>query len=391
VVSRRRYLAAAATALGTGLAGCVAGYRGPSSPPASVGRFPSDLPVSESELVRGALRDAIPAITDPAFASDWSGVSLTARTPDFGVREVSPRLAPFDRVVGVVREEDGEPRARAYPLRVLVWHEAVNDRLGGPLLVTYCPLCGSAVVAERTVDGDVLRFGVSGLLWRDNLVLYDDAEGSLWSQVAATAIRGPRTGTELTLVPASLSRWDAWRAAYPDTEVLLPPPASGTVRGPEAVGRDYTYDPYAAYADNDRVGLGGLSGTEGESRAVADDRLPPKVEVLGVRAGGEAVAYPRPAVERVGVLNDRVGGRPVVVTAAEGTLSAFWRQADDRTLRFRPTADGAMRAGGSRWSRTTGEALDGPHRGTELDRATELPPLFWFSWLDFTPETRVYR
>jgi hypothetical protein len=390
VVSRRRYLAAAATALGTGLAGCVAGYRGPTSSGAGAGRFASDLPVAESELVRGALRDAIPAITDPAFAADWSDVTLTARTPDFGVREVSPRLAPFDRVVGVVREVDGVERARAYPLRVLVWHEAVNDRLGRPLLVTYCPLCGSAVVAERTVDGDVLRFGVSGLLWRDNLVLYDDA-GSLWSQVAATAIRGPRTGTELTLVPASLSRWDAWRDEYPDTDVLLPPPFSGTVRGSEAVGRDYTYDPYAAYADNDRVGLGGLSGIEGEDREVADDRLPPKVEVLGVRAGGEAVAYPRPAVERAGVVNDRVGDRPVVVTAAAGTLSAFWRQVDGRSLRFRPTADGAMRAGGSRWSRTTGHALDGPHRGAELDRATELPPLFWFSWLDFTPGTRVYR
>jgi hypothetical protein len=370
-----------------------------------VGRVPSDLPVPEADLVRGALRDAIPAVTAPAFASDWSGVTLTARTPDFGVREVSPRLAPSDRVVGVVREVDGVERARAYPLRVLVWHEAVNDvfeprskarrtesdgGVGGPLLVTYCPLCGSAVVAERTVDGDVLRFGVSGLLWRDNLVLYDD-EGSLWSQVAATAIRGPRTGTELALVPASLSRWDAWREEYPDTEVLLPPPFSGTVRGSETVGRDYTYDPYAAYADNDRVGLGGLSSIEGESREVPDDRLQPKVEVLGVRAGGEAVAYPRPAVERAEVLNDRVGGRPVVVTAAEGTLSAFWRQVDGRALRFRPTADGTMRAGGSRWSRTTGAALDGPHRGTELDRATELPPLFWFSWLDFTPETRVYR
>lgn len=395
VVSRRRYLAAAGTGLLATLAGCAVGYRGRRTPDGvpGVGRFPTELPVPESDLARGALRDGIPAITDPAFAADWSGVTVESRTPDFGVRELSPRLSPSDPVVGVVREVDGEERARAYPLRVLLWHEAANDSLGGPILVTYCPLCGSAVVAERTVNGETLSFGVSGLLWRDNLVLYDWGGGgeSLWSQVAATAIRGPRTGTELALLPAALSRWDAWRAEHPGTEVLLPPPLSGTVRGPETVAQDYTYDPYAAYAGNDRVGLAGLAGTEGRGREFTDDRLPPKTEVLGVRAGGEAVAYPRPTVERAGVLNDRVADRPVVVTASDGTLSAFWRTVEGRPLRFRPADDGTMRAGRSRWSRTRGEALEGPHRGVELDRATNLSPLFWFSWLDFEPETRVYR
>jgi hypothetical protein len=124
--TRRGPLAGAATVT-VAIAGCLqVSYVGPTGG----GRFPADLPVPESALVRGTPRDAIPAITDPAFAADWSGVSLEAPTVDFGVRRIEPRLAPFDRVVGVEREAvastergksptDPDGRARAYPLRVL--------------------------------------------------------------------------------------------------------------------------------------------------------------------------------------------------------------------------------------------------------------------------------
>ena len=384
MVTRRRLLAGAALGAAA-LAGCVrVGYVGSDDR----SRFPADLPVPDSALVRGALRDAIPAVTDPAFAPDWSGISLEARTVDFGVRRIEPRLAPFDRVVGLVR--DG--RARAYPLRVLGWHEVVNEAFGGSLLVSYCPLCGSAVVARRAVAGTERTFGVSGLLWNDNLVMYDAESDSLWSQVAATGIRGPLTGTELELVPSTLARWDEWRADHPDTGVLLPPPFSGTVvgRGHAAV-RDYTFDPYGAYETNDQVGFAGLRG---EERAVADDRLPAKVEVLGLVRNDEAKAYPRPAVDREGVLNDRVGGTPVLVAVtAGGSLVAYERTVDGGVLAFRPGPgddDGTIRAGGSRWRIATGEALDGPHEGTTLTRANDRPAMFWFSWVDFHPETAVY-
>ena len=399
MVTRRRLLAGA-TLGAVALAGCVqVGYVG-----SSTGRFPGDLPIPDSALVRGAPRDAIPAITEPAFASDWSGLSLEARTVDFGVRRIEPRLAPFDRVVGVV--EDG--RARAYPLRLLGWHEVVNDTLGEPLLVTYCPLCGSAVVArrrvagtERTFEGSgsdatgaskevVTSFGVSGLLWKDNLVMYDAESDSLWSQVAATAIRGPLTGTELELVPSMLASWDEWRTEHPDTEVLLPPPLSGTVvgRGYAAV-RDYTFDPYGAYETNGQVGFAGLRG---EERVVADDRLRAKVEVLGVVHGDEARAYPRPTVEREGVLNDRVGGTPVVVAVTPGgSLVAYERTGAGGVLAFRSgDGEGTMRAGGSRWRVATGKAVDGPHEGATLVRANDRPAMFWFSWVDFHPGTAVY-
>jgi hypothetical protein len=399
MVTRRRLLSGAVPGAAA-LAGCVrVGYVGSDDR----SRFPADLPVPDSALVRGAPRDAIPAITEPAFAPDWSDVSLEARTVDFGLRRIEPRLAPFDRVVGLVR--DG--RARAYPLRVLGWHEVVNDvfeprskarrapsggEFGGPLLVSYCPLCGSAVVARRAVAGTERTFGVSGLLWRDNLVMYDAESDSLWSQVAATAIRGPLTTTELELVPSTLARWDEWRAEHPDTEVLLPPPFSGTVvgRGYAAV-RDYTFDPYGAYETNDQVGLEGMRG---EERTVADGRLPAKVEVLGLVRSDEAKAYPRPAVERERAVNDRVGGVPVVVAVTPGgSLVAYERTVDGRVLAFRSGTendDGTMRADGSRWRVATGEALDGPHAGTTLSRANDRPAMFWFSWVDFHPGTAVY-
>ncbi|ERH11674.1 MAG: protein of unknown function (DUF3179), partial [halophilic archaeon J07HB67] len=211
-----------------------------------------DLPVPEGLLGRGAPEDAIPAITQPAFGNDWSGVEIEARE-GVGNELVTkdPRLRADDRVIGV--ERDGE--ARAYPLRVLNWHEVVNDEFGGPLLVTFCPLCDSGVTAVRTVAGEPTRFGVSGLLWNSDLVMYDAATDSLWSQIAGTAIRGRRTGHRLALVPSEITTLGDWRTAHPDTQVLLPPPASETVGDRDGV-RDYTQNPYASYDSVGRIGIG---------------------------------------------------------------------------------------------------------------------------------------
>lgn len=388
---RRRLLATVAAGGASGLAGCLgdAVSRGdgresatPATPappgPVGPGGLP-DLPVPEDELVRAANRDALPAITDPAFAADWSDVELETRT-EFGVRTITPRLADFDRVVGVVH--DGQ--ARAYPLRVLDWHEVVNDEFGEPLLVTYCPLCQSAVVASRVVDGAATTFGVSGLLWRQNLVLYDARTGSHWSQFAGTAIRGPLTGTTLSLRPATLTTWSAWRADYPETRVLLPPPFSGTVvgRGSPAL-RDYTAFPYAGYETTDRLGVSDAS--------FGDDRLHPKTTVLGIAHDGVARAYPTPAVTTADVVTDTVGGRPVVVTVADDTLVAYDRRIGGRVRSVTPAGPDHLRAAGSRWDRATGRAVDGPHAGAQLTPATTLPPVFWFTWLDFYPDTGVFE
>jgi len=339
---------------------------GQASPPVSLTDV--DLPVARDALEYRLPRDEIPAIVDPVFDTDWRGV--TTDDPD-----THTRLPEFAPVIGVAR--DG--RARAYPLRILDWHEVVNDDFAGPILVTYCVLCGSAVVAERTADGEPTQFGVSGALWRGDLVMYDDATGSLWSQLLATAIRGDLTGHRLTLVESSLTTWGEWQETHPDTQVLLPPPHSDSVRG-RTVTYDYFRPKYSYGGQDQLVGY--------DSR---DGGLTRRTLVVGVTTDGVARAYPFPVVTDEDVINDEVGDLPVVVAAApDGTLAAFDRRVDGGVLTFSGADDRTIRANGSRWERTTGRAIDGPHEGDSLDRANDLPPMFWHGWSNFNPGTEVY-
>jgi hypothetical protein len=393
-MERRGFLAAT---VGTAsvLAGCVVGRLDEPTdgeqPPDSSGSpvlSPDELPVSDIELEVGAPRDAIPAIVDPAFGPDWSGIELDVRTAT-GSKTIRPRLADTDLVVGVDR--GGE--ARAYPLRILDWHEVVNESFDGPLLVTYCPLCRSALVAGRTVRGSATTFGVSGLLYRGNLVLYDDRTGSLWSQIAATAIRGPETGTRLAVEPSTLTTWGRWRETHDGTSVLLPPPWSGTVGGREET-RDYTVDPYDSYETSGATRpFGSLNAAEenaNDYRALTGHH--PKTLVLGIEHDGLARAYPLDAVQRAGVVNDSVGDLPVVVAPVdEGQgLAGYDRRIDGTAHEFSPAGPAHLRADGSRWRRHDGTAVDGPHRGSRLAPATATSPLFWFAWQSLNPETTVY-
>ncbi|MFB6362383.1 MAG: DUF3179 domain-containing protein [Halobacteriales archaeon] len=326
-----------------------------------------ELPLPKDKLNRGAAKDAIPAITDPVFGSDWSNVE-------------ADQLQAEDKVIGVTRGDE----ARAYPLRILNWHEIANDTFDGPLLVSYCPLCGSALTAVRRVKDQETIFGVSGFLWNSDLVMYDKLTESLWSQIAATAIRGPRTGQQLTLVPSQLTSWATWTEDHPDTKVLLPPPKSKTIQG--EVSRNYNTNPYAGYEETSRIGIGSNDLPESKQD------VHPKTQVLGITASGVAKAYPLPAVQEVGVVNDTVGDLPVVVTVAsdEATLVGYVRQINGETLHFEKVSAKHLRADGSSWSITTGRALSGPHEGTKLKLATKKPQMFWFAWLDFHPETEVY-
>lgn len=175
--------------------------------------------VPASEIVSGGLVvDGMKALVDPAMmrAAEVSGLEAIER---------GKYLVPSDKVVGL--EIDGD--VRAYPLRVLVWHEVVNDVVGGvPVAVTYSPLSGGIVVFDRRVAGETLTFGVSGLLLDSNLLLYDRREGnrgeSLWSQLRMRAVAGPAAaaGRELARVPFRLARWDEWIETHPRSAVLAP-------------------------------------------------------------------------------------------------------------------------------------------------------------------------
>jgi hypothetical protein len=190
-------------------------------------------------------------ITDPAFDTSWEGYDLSAK-----YKRVQDQPGLTDEAVVVGLEHDG--RARAYPLSVLWFHEIVNDSFGEPLLVTYCSICRSGLVASRVVDGEPTRFGVSGQLWKPpdryitasakagkafgadrwnasdlpsvidgaNLVMYDERTRSFWSQAIGEAICGEYAGTRLEILPSTLTSWGDWRAQHPATEILLPPPHS---------------------------------------------------------------------------------------------------------------------------------------------------------------------
>jgi len=168
----------------------------------------------------GPPRDGIPASTDP--------VRETVETADRWLED-------DDRVMGLV--VDGE--AVAYPIRILNWHEVVNDVVGGrPVAVTYCPLCGTGVVFDSTLGEQRMLFGVSGLLYKSDVLLFDRRTESLFSQLMLKAVSGPLSGTEPKVVPSLTTTWDAWKARHPDTSVV------SLVTGHF---RDYGTDPYRWY------------------------------------------------------------------------------------------------------------------------------------------------
>ena len=136
------------------------------------------------------------------------------------------RLKDDDRVVGMVIGDE----ARAYPLRVLLYHEAVNDEIGGtPVAIVYCPLCDSLSVVDRRLDGTVHEFGVSGMLVNANVLLFDRGDDSLWSQVGLTAISGPNAGRSLSHLPWEITTAAAWRAQHPDSTVMTFDTRSSTI------------------------------------------------------------------------------------------------------------------------------------------------------------------
>ena len=176
--------------------------------------------VDLSEIMGGGPpKDGIPSIDDPVFKA---------------VSEMTD-LAPKEPVIGLVINGD----ARAYPLRILTWHEIVNDEVGGvPVAVTYCPLCNSAIVFDRRVAGEATTFGTTGKLRNSDMVMYDRATESWWQQFLGEAIVGVRTGTKLEMLPARLESWARFRERNPGGKVLVP-------NNPDM--RSYGLNPYAGY------------------------------------------------------------------------------------------------------------------------------------------------
>lgn len=298
--------------------------------------------MAEHTVVDLLSKDAIPSIDDPTVGQAFEG-------------------DPDEEVIVVERDNS----ARAYPTRILQNHEVVNDVVDGdPVAVTWCPLCASAVVYNRRIDGEVLTFGVSGKLADNDLVLYDRETDSEWKQSSGVCLSGRHAGTTLRVRPAATMTLSSFREHYPAGEILQPP-AWGT--------GDYGTDRFVGYMDSDTVGPGG----DPRLRTTVDDwphEFPPKALTLGLTVGGEARGYPRPVVEEAGgVVADTLGGTALVVFAVPAGFFAYERN----ELAFGRTADGEFRAAGVTWDPVTGRSEDGRTLARVPSRRS-----FAFTWRD---------
>lgn len=324
-----------------------------------------------AELVDVLPVDRIGAIERPVFES-------SAKAGEW--------LDPSEPAVVLRIGED----VRAYPLSILVWHEIVGDTVGGvPVAVTYSPLTNAAVAFDRRVGGRTERFGVSGKLFRSNLVMFDRRTSSLWPQLAGRAVAGPSQGRTLARLPVQIASLKEFRNAYPNGIVLA---------RPEGSGRAYGFNPYEGY-DSRRGSFGGFVAVR------TDPREGPMGRVLGVRQGASARAYPYPILRRARVLAGRLGGRDIVVLWRPGTRSAldtprlrdgrdvgsagaFYAEIGGDRLDLTASADGFRdRRTGSVWS-VLGVATAGPMNGKRLEPALAVDT-FWFAWAAFNPETTI--
>lgn len=319
----------------------------------------------------GPSKDGIPSIDDPSFVS---------------VDAAEAWIEPQEPVIALVVEGT----ARAYPLQILTFHEIVNDRVGGvPVAVTFCPLCYSAIAFKRTLDGEPVEFGVSGLLRNSDLVMYDRKTETLWQQFNGHAIVGDRTGETLARIPSQIVSFAQFAEAYPGGAVLS---------RDTGYSRPYGRNPYAGYDDIDKKPF--------RFRGETDGRLPPMAKVVAISLDRVDKAYPHRITKEHRVIHDTVAGQPLVVWHAEGAVSAVdaWRttqskavgstgvfdpRVDGRTLHFR-YADGRFvdEETGSTWT-ITGRAVSGPLAGRQLDRITH-GDYFAFAWFAFKPETSMY-
>lgn len=301
----------------------------------------------------GPPKDGIPSIDNPKFAQ---------------IKD-SKFISDSDVVIGL--EINGE--AKAYPLFILVWHEIVNDTVGGvPVAVTYCPLCYTNQVFERTINGTKVEFGTSGKLYNSNLLMYDRLTESYWSQALGLAVTGELTGMKLKTIPFDVITWSDWKKLYPNTLVLTTD--TGHLRS-------YATDPYGDYYTDPRI----IFPVENN-----DDRMDPKEIIIGFHENGVYKAYKQNDVERYTIINDEIGDTSILLVSQFSQNSrAFDRNLNGEVLVFE-IKDGLIMDSGtkSKWN-YNGVSISGPLEGKKLSRMS-IEPGFWFEWVAFHPDTEVW-
>jgi hypothetical protein len=275
---------------------------------------------------------------------------------------------------------DYQGMVKAYPQKILVWHEIVNDEVKGEkLAITYCPLTGSAVAFRgRSWEGAMLTFGTSGKLINSNLLMYDRQTDSQWPQILGIAIDGKHKGAVFEEIPLAWTRWSRWRRRYPETLVL------STDTG---YFRSYGKDPYGSY---DQSGTYYDSGAPFFPVMAKDDRHAPKEVVVGVKANGRQMALHKQTLRSKKLANTKLGGVPLAAFYDPDldVVRVFVRRLKDKTINF------SFEKGrivddltGSSWT-AEGRSVEGKTAGTQLKQQASYD-VMWFGWYAFFPETHV--
>ncbi len=321
--------------------------------------------INPSQLLFGAARDGIPSLTNPAFVAAGD--------------ETTGYLLPTDRVIGFQFGEE----TLAIPHNILWWHEIINlDIQDAKVAITYCPLTGTSMAFDREpVNGAEL--GVSGLLFMNNLVMYDrSAEETLFSQIMGKGVCGLRRQTVLPRLAISEMTWEAWQAQFPNTKVV----SSST-----GYGRDYTQYPYGGYEQLDDPPF---------TPQEYDRSRQPKERIVGIEGpNGGFLAVPFLELDALGelaVVNVEVEGESLVVVwdragQSGNTFSRIPQGSGSGAPLTFTVEDGKIFdvETGSRWS-LGGEVVEGPLEGASLGLYAESMTAFWFAWSAFHPDTQVW-
>jgi len=306
-------------------------------------------------------KDAIPPIYNPKFIS---------------VSEAK-YLYDEDLVTSVVINGT----TKAYPIKILDYHEIVSDVIDGKAIaVSYCPLCTSSLVFSRHIDPEKppTQFGVSGFLYQSDLMMYDHATESLWSQIEGECVYGELLGKQLELIPFQLMKWKNWKKKYPNGLVLS---------DDTGFARNYSHFPYGEYGLIDRVFFPTKKKDE-------KNRLHPKTIIYALQADGIAKVYPEDFILNQKIINDKVGQVPIVIAVddQEG-IFAFEAKIDKLTLTFKRTEEGLVdNETQTVWS-FTGRALTGKLAGSQLVRRPDFLRMYYFAWVAFNPaiEVEIYQ
>jgi hypothetical protein len=318
--------------------------------------------IDKSLIVTGCIsgRDCIPALTNPKSIDWWDAVETQA-------------LKMSDLVLGVYINGV----ARAYQHRILWWHEVVNDTVGGEMVtISFCPLTTTALLFDGTLEGEERTFGVSGLLYNNNLIIYDRLSGeTLFPQMCYVGLNGNLQDKQLKLLPMMEATLGAWTKLHPDTKVLS---------NDTGFSRPYGTYPYGDYRTNDDFLLFPITKE--------DPRLPRKDMILGLNLNNTQRAYPFKAMGARAVLNDDVGGTKVLVLFSDEAkfAAAYYRTVDGQELIFEESDSQGFgtflvkdKETGSVWD-LEGNAISGPlaSKGTKLEQIPAYNA-FWFAWGTF--------